>query len=119
MGFDKKMVKKAVSKSGHVFNIWNLKCAINKKVGNLKAEVIKSAEPIKWDDLDKSAFKPIRQWQAWGKRKEYADSFDCAWFHFTGQVPQKAKGKNVILRIKLQGEGLVFNPDGLVFQGIT
>ncbi len=119
MGFDKKMVKKAVSKSGHVFNIWNLKCAINKKVGDLKAEVIKSAEPIKWDDLDKSAFKPIRQWQAWGKRKEYADSFDCAWFHFTGQVPQKAKGKNVILRIKLQGEGLVFNPDGIVLQGIT
>ena len=119
MGFDKKMVKKAVSKSGHVFNIWDLKCSINKKVGDLKAEVIKSAEPIKWDDLDKSAFKPIRQWQSWGKRKEYADSFDCAWFHFTGQVPQKAKGKNVILRIKLQGEGLVFNPDGIVLQGIT
>ncbi|MBD5100279.1 MAG: alpha-mannosidase [Clostridiales bacterium] len=119
MGFDKKMVKKAVSKSGHVFNIWNLKCSINQKVGDLKAEVIKSAEPIKWDDLDKSAFKPIRQWQAWGKRKEYADSFDCAWFHFTGQVPKKAKGKSVILRIKLQGEGLVFNPDGIVLQGIT
>ncbi|MDE5991053.1 MAG: hypothetical protein K2H36_05675 [Clostridia bacterium] len=119
MGFDKKMVKKAVSKSGHVFNIWNLKCSINQKIGDLKAEVIKSAEPIKWDDLDKSAFKPIRQWQAWGKRKEYADSFDCAWFHFTGQVPKKAKGKSVILRIKLQGEGLVFNPDGIVLQGIT
>lgn len=119
MGFDKKMVKKAVSKSGHVFNIWNLKCSINQKVGDLKAEVIKSAEPIKWEDLDKSAFKPIRQWQAWGERKEYADSFDCAWFHFTGQVPQKAKGKSVILRIKLQGEGLVFNPDGIVLQGIT
>ena len=119
MGFDKKMVKKAVSKSGHVFNIWNLKCSINQKVGDLKAEVIKSPEPIKWDDLDKSAFKPIRQWQAWGKRKEYADSFDCAWFHFTGQVPKKAKGKSVILRIKLQGEGLVFNPDGIVLQGIT
>ncbi|MDE6189189.1 MAG: hypothetical protein K2G37_02745 [Clostridia bacterium] len=119
MGYDKELVRKAFNKRGHVFNIWNLKCSINQKVGNLKAEVIKSAEPIKWEDLDKSAFKPIRQWQAWGKRKEYADSFDCAWFHFTGQVPQKAKGKSVILRIKLQGEGLVFNPDGIVLQGIT
>lgn len=119
MGFDKPLIKKAVKKSGHVFNIWNLKCAINQKVGDLKAEVIKSAEPIKWEDLDKTAFKPIRKWQAWGNRKEYADSFDCAWFHFTGQVPPKAKGKSVILRIKLQGEGLVFNPDGIVLQGIT
>ena len=120
MGYDKKViVKKALSKSGHIFNIWDLKCSINKKVGNLKAEIIKSKEPIKWDDLDKSAFKPIKQWQSWGKRKEYADSFDCAWFHFTGQVPQKAKGKSVICRIKLQGEGLVFNPDGIVLQGIT
>lgn len=117
---DKKvLVRKALSKSGHIFNIWNIKCSINKKIGDLKAEVIKSAEPIKWDDLDKTAFKPIKQWQSWGKRKEYADSFDCAWFHFTGQVPKKAKGKNVILRIKLQGEGLVFNPDGIVIQGIT
>ena len=115
----KTIVKKALSKSGHIFNIWNLKCSINKKVGDLKAEIIKSKEPIKWEDIDKSQFKPIRQWQSWGKRKEYADSFDCAWFHFTGQVPQKAKGKSVICRIKLQGEGLVFNPDGIVLQGIT
>lgn len=119
MGFDKKLVKKAVSKSGHVFNIWDLKCSINRKVGDLKAEIIKSKEPIKWQDLDKTQFKPIRQWQPWGKRKEYADSFDCAWFHFTGQVPESAKGKSVICRIKLQGEGLVFNPDGIVLQGIT
>lgn len=119
MGFDKKLVKKAVSKSGHVFNIWDLKCSINRKVGDLKAEIIKSKEPIKWQDLDKTQFKPIRQWQPWGKRKEYADSFDCAWFHFTGQVPESAKDKSVICRIKLQGEGLVFNPDGIVLQGIT
>ncbi|MDE5755613.1 MAG: hypothetical protein K2I23_00750 [Clostridia bacterium] len=84
----KTIVKKAIAKTGHIFNIWDLKCSINKKVGELKAEVIKSKEPIKWDDLDKTQFKPIRQWQAWGKRKEYADSFDCAWFHFTGQVPK-------------------------------
>ena len=106
MGFDKKIVKKAVSKSGHVFNIWDLKCSINKKVAELRAEIVKSKEPIKWQDLDKTAFKPIRQWQCWGKRKEYADSFDCAWFHFTGQVPAKAKGKSVICRIKLRRFGV-------------
>ena len=119
MGFDKKIVKKAMHNKNHVLHIWNIKCAINQKVGDLKAEIIKSKEPIKWNDLDKSAFKPIRQWQAWGKRKEYADSFDCAWFHFTGTVPKKAKGKSVICRIKLQGEGLVFNPDGIIIQGLT
>ena len=91
MGFDKKVVKKAIGKSNHVLNIWNIKCAINKKVADLKAEVIKSAEPIKWSELDKSAFKPIKQWQSWGKRKEYADSFDCAWFRDKYRRKQKVK----------------------------
>ena len=38
---------------------------------------------------------------------------------FYGTSSAKSKGQNVILRIKLQGEGLVFNPDGIVLQGIT
>lgn len=113
MGFDKPFVKRAVAEPGHVANLLRIKGDCYTKIGNLKAEVIRSDEPIKFADLDKHAFRPIRQWSKW------ADKFGCAWFRFTGKVPQKGKDKHVVLRIKLQGEGLVMTEDGIVLQGIT
>lgn len=113
MGMDKPFVKRAIAQPGHALNIINIKLKCYTKVANLKAEVIKSDEPIRFEDLDKSQFKPIHRNEKWAKK------FGCAWFHFTGKVPQKAKGKHVVLRMKLQGEGLVFNEDGIVLQGIT
>ena len=113
MGFDKPFVKRALAKPGHVTNLLRIKGDCYTKIGDLKAEAIKSDEPIAFADLDKSAFKPIRKWEKW------ADKFGCAWFRFTGKVPQKGKDKHVVLRIKLQGEGLVMNEDGIVLQGIT
>lgn len=113
MGMDKPFVKRALAQPGHVSNILTIKSKCYTKVANLKAEVIKSDEPIKFANLDKTQFKPAHIMEKW------ADKFGCAWFRFTGKVPQSAKGKHVVLRIKLQGEGLVFNEDGIVLQGIT
>src|SRR5437867_12931898 len=33
--------------------------------------------------------------------------FDCAWFRFTGTVPDSAAGQDVVLLIDLNGEGCV------------
>ncbi len=49
----------------------------------------------------------------WGKL------WDCAWFHFTGTVPQEASGKNVVLLIDVSGEGLVVDQVGNPLQGLT
>lgn len=113
MGFDKPFVKRAVAEPGHVAHLLRIKGDCYTKIGDLDAEVIKSDEPIKFSELNKHAFKPIRKWSKW------AEKFGCAWFRFTGKVPKKGKGKHVVLRIKLQGEGLVMNEDGIVLQGIT
>ena len=113
MGMDKPFVKGAIATPGHVLNILNIKSRCYTKIADLNAEVIKSDEPIRFEDLDKSAFKPAHKMEKWAKK------FGCAWFRFTGKVPETAKGSHVVLRIKLQGEGLVFNEDGIVLQGIT
>ena len=57
MGFDKPFVKRALAKPGHVTNLLRIKGDCYTKIGDLKAEAIKSDEPIAFADLDKSAFK--------------------------------------------------------------
>ena len=113
MGNDKNFVLKAIANGSHAFNLIALKGKIYKKIASLKPQGILSDEPIKWEDLDKSKFKNMRFMQKW------ADKFGCAWFRFAGTVPEAGKGKRVVARIKLQGEGLVYDKDGHVLQGIT
>ncbi len=113
MGKDPAFVKKAILSTGHIVNILSLKCKAYRKVGRLQAFGLKSDEPIPWDELDKSALKSMHFMQKW------ADKFGCAWFKFVGEVPEAAKGKKVVARIKLQGEGLVRDKDGNILQGIT
>lgn len=113
MGNDKNFVLKAIANGSHAFNLIAIKGKIYKKIASLKPQGILSDEPIKWEDLDKSKFKNMRFMQKW------ADKFGCAWFRFTGTVPEAGKGKRVVARIKLQGEGLVYDKDGHVLQGIT
>lgn len=113
MGNDKNFVLKAIANGSHAFNLIALKGKIYKKIASLKPQGILSDEPIKWEDLDKSKFKNMRFMQKW------ADKFGCAWFRFTGTVPEAGNGKRVVARIKLQGEGLVYDKDGHVLQGIT
>ena len=113
MAIDKKVLKKGFKEIGHVNNIISIRCKCHTKIGNLKATCIKSDEPIKFEDLDHSKFVPILKYQKWAKK------FGCAWFHFTGKVADKAKGKHVVCRLKLQGEGLVFGKDGYIIQGVT
>ena len=50
-------------------------------IAGLDAEIVRSAEPIPFDELDRTAFAPLRPGTHWGK------VFDCAWLHITGDVP--------------------------------
>lgn len=113
MGLDKEFVKRAIFSPDQVANLLTIRRKVYKRVAPLKAEIIKSDEPIKFKDLDYSQFKKAYMRQKW------ADKYGCAWFRFTGEVPPKAKGKKVVARIKTQGEGLVYRTDGTIVQGLT
>jgi len=84
---------------------------VYRRVASLRAEVIRSAEPIAFEHLDRSAFRPLRRGGSWGK------TLECGWLRVTGEVPAGAEGAVVMLGIR--GEGLVYGPDGEVVDSVS
>ena len=80
-------------------------------VARLAAEIIRSAEPIPFDDLDRTAFRPLRPGTRWGT------VFDCAWLRITGDVP--AGVENPVVMLGIRGEGLVYSPDGELLDSVS
>lgn len=84
---------------------------IYRTVAPLKAEVLRSAEPIPFDQLDQSAFRRLRNGGSWGT------TLDCAWLRITGEVPTDAEGAVVMLGIR--GEGLVYGAGGGIIDSVS
>ena len=80
-------------------------------IAPLRAEVLRSDEPIPFADLDRTAFRPLRNGAAWGAK------FDCAWLRITGDVPTTAEDAVVMLGIR--GEGLVYSATGEVLDSVS
>lgn len=80
-------------------------------VATLDAEIVRSAEPIPFDRLDRTAFAPLRPGTRWG------GVFDCAWLRVTGDVPAGVDDPVVMLGIR--GEGLVHSPDGELLDSVS
>src|SRR5260221_318594 len=70
-------------------------------------------EPVPFSERLSGTEKTIEEGESWGKL------WDCAWFHFTGQVPESAKGHPVVLLIDLSGEACVVDANGCPTLGLT
>ncbi|MBN2354998.1 alpha-mannosidase [candidate division KSB1 bacterium] len=79
----------------------------------LIAEFCPFDPPIPFSQRRKGAYRPIRVGEKWG------DAWQVAWFHISGQVPAGWKGKRVIARLNLGGEGCIFDSDGVPVQGLS
>ena len=84
---------------------------VYRPVATLRAEILRSDEPIPFAQLDRTAFTPLRAGTAWGKK------LDCAWLHITGTVPAGNEGAVALLGIR--GEGLIYTPDGEVVDSVS
>ena len=84
------------------------------KLANLTCEYFYSQEPVPFSERKNHSYSPLRVGDKWSK-----DLYGCAWMHFTGKVPQKTKGKHVVLLIDVGGEGCAYTKDGKPFAGIT
>ena len=69
----------------------------------LKSEFFRSAEPIPFNEVGNLVFEPIDPDTKWGS------TFDCAWFHFSGVIPERWKGQEVVALIDVGGEGCIFD----------
>ena len=79
----------------------------------LKSEFFRSSEPIPFEQAKSLNYEPIETDTKWGS------TFDCAWFHFTGTVPERWKGKEVVALIDVGGEGCIFDENGSPVKGLT
>jgi alpha-mannosidase len=91
---------------GHIYTV----------VAPLDAQIVRSAEPIPFAQLDRDAFEPLRPGTAWGKK------FDCAWLRISGQPsaePTTTGADEQLVMLGIRGEGLVYAPDGSVLDSVS
>lgn len=84
---------------------------IYRRLAPLDARIARSAEPVRFADLDRAAFVPLRPGTAWG------GVFDCAWLEITGEVPEGAE--NAVVLLGIRGEGLVHDADGTPLDAVS
>ena len=87
--------------------------AMYKPVAELNTTAWITSEPLPFEKRFSGKKKSISIGQKWGKL------WDCAWFHFTGEVPQSAAGKKVVLLIDVNGEACVVDEQGCPIRGLT
>ncbi len=68
---------------------------------------------VNFNDCLTGNYKTIEKHKPWGK------DWERAWFHVTGSVPNEWQGQNVITRINLGGESLVFDKNGMPVSGLS
>jgi alpha-mannosidase len=91
--------------------LMRIRRGIYTKVAPLGAEILRSPEPIPFDELDLGGFRPLRAGTGWGR------TFDCAWLRITGEVPEGVGGAEVFLGIR--SEGLVHSATGDLLDSVS
>lgn len=90
-----------------------LESGMYQTVASLSFELYWSKEPLPFDRKTEGVKRAISLGETWG------DLFDCGWFHFTGTVPQNTAIEDLVARIDLSGEGLMFDRQGTPVIGLT
>jgi len=82
-------------------------------VGKLHIQAWWTPEPVPFEDRQSGRELELDIGDKWG------DLFDCAWFRFTGAVPEAAAGKKVVLLLDVNGELCVVDREGSPVRGLT
>ncbi len=85
----------------------------HKILNDLTCTAYITREPVPFSERFSGDKKEIKIGDHWG------DLFDCAWFHFTGKVPEGYKAEELVLLIDVSGEGLCFDEKRGAVTGIT
>ncbi len=93
--------------------ISQVKKAVYAIVGELGITAWVTAEPVPYQVRMTGVKKELQIGSKWG------NPWDCAWFHFSGNVPPNAAGKKVALLIDIGGEACLVDREGTPVQGLT
>ena len=87
--------------------------AVYTPIADLTVDAWVTPEPVPYAERQSGKHLHLRPGDKWG------NLFDCAWFHFSGQVPETAAGQKVVLLIDVNGEACVVDQAGNPVQGLT
>ncbi|MFC0331330.1 alpha-mannosidase [Paenibacillus sepulcri] len=90
-----------------------LQAHIYEPVADLRVSAWVTPEPVSYEQRMSGAQVDLAQGDRWGSL------WDCAWFRFTGQVPESARGAKVVLLIDVNGELCLVDEEGSPVQGLT
>ncbi|MDF2543955.1 MAG: alpha-mannosidase [Herbinix sp.] len=85
----------------------------HEKLGELSCTAYVTKEPVPFSDRLSGEKKELKMGDHWG------DLFDCAWFHFTGKVPEGYGVDELVLLLDISGEGLCYDEVRGPITGIT
>ncbi len=80
---------------------------------SLKAEFCRSKDPVQYGDRLNGEFRPAQEGTRWG------ESWDSAWFHVAGTVPESWRGKPVALFLNFSSEALIFDDQGVPLYALS
>jgi alpha-mannosidase len=87
--------------------------AVYTSLATLEIEAWRTVEPVPYAARQSGEYLRLHPGDVWG------ELFDCAWFHFTGQIPESAAGLRVVLLLDVSGELLVVDDQGQPLRGLT
>lgn len=87
--------------------------SIFEPIADLNIQAWTTPEPVVYTQRMKGKKLDLKLGDKWG------NLFDCAWFRFTGKVPNDAAGKKIVLLLDINGEMLVVDKDGNPYRGLT
>lgn len=90
-----------------------LQSCIYEPVSSLGVTAWVTKEPVKYEDRITGTSIKLKPGDKWG------NLWDCAWFHFQGEVPASAAGAKVVLLIDINGELCLVDEAGTPRQGLT
>lgn len=107
-----------------MFNEEEIYATINKKISSLKERVYikaedaeiyayKTKEPLPFDCRTDGEYVKLSVGDSWGEQ------FDCAWFNLKFRSLEDKEGFSKVLVVDLDGEGLVYEENGVPYRGIT
>lgn len=84
------------------------------EIAPLNAVYAVTQEPVPFSERKNLEYRSIKKGEVWSERV-----WDCGWFHLTGEVPQGYQNEELFLGIDVEGEGCLFDAEGLPIRGVT